>query len=122
MDFVFMSIFFINTFYSFNLNFFSEEDLQLQRLMERSGFTEAKAKLRISAQMPLDRKAEQANFVIENSSNQQDMREQTVRIINLLKCSKHHWRLRFILGFCCTVLLAGAYWLRTKSKTPITMS
>ncbi|XP_033210332.1 dephospho-CoA kinase domain-containing protein isoform X2 [Belonocnema kinseyi] len=68
-----------------------EEDLQLQRLMERSGCTEAKAKLRIAAQMSLDKKSDMADFVIENSSSDRDTR------------------------FCCTVLLAGAYWLRNKS-------
>ncbi|KOC69701.1 Dephospho-CoA kinase domain-containing protein [Habropoda laboriosa] len=93
-----------------------EEDLQLQRLMERTGFTEAKAKLRIAAQMSLERKAEMANFVIENSSSERDTREQTIRVINVLRASKYHWKLRFIVGFCCTVLLAGAYWLRNRSS------
>ncbi|XP_011306521.1 dephospho-CoA kinase domain-containing protein [Fopius arisanus] len=92
-----------------------EEDLQLQRLMERSGFTESKAKLRIEAQMPQDKKVEMSNFVIENSSSLQDMRDQTMKIIYLLKSSKHHWRLRLILGFCCTILLGGAFWLRNGS-------
>ncbi|XP_015125111.1 dephospho-CoA kinase domain-containing protein-like [Diachasma alloeum] len=92
-----------------------EEDLQLQRLMKRSGFTETKVKLRIAAQMSQDRKAEMSNFVIENSSSLQDMREQTIKIINVLRSYKYHWRLRFILGFCCTILLAGAFWLRNRS-------
>ncbi|KAF7413704.1 hypothetical protein HZH68_002193 [Vespula germanica] len=92
-----------------------EEDLQLQRLMERTGFTESKAKLRIEAQMSLEKKADMANFVIENSGTERDTREQTIKVINVLKCSKYHWKLRFIVGFCCTVLLAGAYWLRNRS-------
>ncbi|KAK1128326.1 hypothetical protein K0M31_002794 [Melipona bicolor] len=96
-----------------------EEDLQLQRLIERSGFTEAKAKIRIAAQMSLERKAEMANFVIENSGSQRDTREQTIRIINVLKASKYHWKLRFLVGFCCTVLLAGVYWLRSRSLRPL---
>lgn len=87
----------------------------MQRLMERCGFTETKAKLRISVQMPLEKKVEMANFVIENSSTEQDTREQTTKIINVLRCSKHHWRLRFMLGICCTVLVAGAYWLKHRS-------
>ncbi|KAL2725359.1 dephospho-CoA kinase domain-containing protein [Vespula squamosa] len=92
-----------------------EEDLQLQRLMERTGFTEAKAKIRIEAQMSLEKKADMANFVIENSGTERDTREQTIKVINVLKCSKYHWKLRFIVGFCCTVILAGAYWLRNRS-------
>lgn len=96
----------------------SEEDLQLQRLIERTGFTEAKAKLRIYAQMSLEKKAEMANFVIENSGSLKDTIEQTIKVINVLRCSKHHWKLRFIVGFCCTMLLAGAYWLRNRSFRP----
>ncbi|XP_029679060.1 dephospho-CoA kinase domain-containing protein [Formica exsecta] len=93
-----------------------EEDLQLQRLIERSGFTEAKAKIRIAAQMSLEKKAEMANFVIENSGSVSDTREQTIKVINVLRCSKHHWKLRFLVGFCCTILLVGAYWLRNRSS------
>ncbi|XP_034195666.1 dephospho-CoA kinase isoform X1 [Osmia lignaria lignaria] len=96
-----------------------EEDLQLQRLMERTGFTEAKAKLRVAAQMSLEKKAEMANFVIENSGSERDTREQTIKVINVLKASKHHWKLRFIVGFCCTVLLAGVYWIRNKNFRPL---
>jgi len=94
----------------------SEEDLQLQRLMERRGFTEAKAKQRIAAQMSLDEKAERANFVIENSSSVKDTREQTIKVINVLMSSKQHWKLRLIAGFCCTILLAGVYWLKSRNS------
>lgn len=97
----------------------SEEDLQLQRLMERCNFNEEKAKVRISAQMPLDKKVEMANFVVENSSTEQDTKEQTIKIINVLKYSKHHWRLRFVLGFCCTIVLAGAYWFKNRSAKAV---
>lgn len=65
--------------------------------------------------MSLEKKAEMANFVIENSSSVSDTREQTIKVINVLKCSKHHWKLRFLVGFCCTILVAGTYWLRNKS-------
>ncbi|XP_066598746.1 dephospho-CoA kinase domain-containing protein isoform X2 [Prorops nasuta] len=80
------------------------------------GFTEAKAKLRIIAQMSLDKKCEMANFVIENSGGEDDTREQTIKVLNVLKRSKYHWRLRLIVGFCCTVLLAGAYWLKSRTN------
>ncbi|XP_043285829.1 dephospho-CoA kinase [Venturia canescens] len=99
-----------------------EEDLQLQRLMERCNFNEEKAKLRISSQMSLDKKTEMANFVIENSGTEQDTRKQTIKIINVLKCSKHHWRLRFILGVFCTVVLAGTCWLKYHSSKSISSS
>ena len=54
----------------------SEEDLQLQRLMERNSMSEAKAKKRISAQMSLEHKCEQAHFVVENSGTIQNTHEQ----------------------------------------------
>lgn len=87
--------------------------------MERSGFTEAKAKLRIGAQMSLEKKADMANFVIENSSSDRDTREQTIKVINVLRNYKQHWKIRILVGFCCTVLLAGVYWLRNKSLKSI---
>ncbi|XP_043256017.1 dephospho-CoA kinase [Colletes gigas] len=92
-----------------------EEELQLQRLIERTGLTEAKAKQRIAVQMPLEKKAEMANFVIENSSSEQHTREQTIKVINVLKSSKYHWKLRFLVGFCCTVLLMGVYWWKNRT-------
>jgi len=108
--FIFLRIF------QFFIVAFSEEDLQLQRLIERNGFTEAKAKLRIGAQMSLEKKADMANFVIENSSSISDTTEQTMKVLNVLRDSKHHWKLRFLLGVCCTILLAGTYWLKNKSS------
>lgn len=63
----------------------SEEDLQLQRLIERNFMSEAKAKKRISAQMSLERKCEQAHFVVENSGTTQDTREQ-VHVYILCHC------------------------------------
>lgn len=72
--------------------------------------------------MSLEKKAEMANFVIENSGSELDTREQTIKVINVLKSSKYHWKLRFLLGFCCTILLAGVYWLKNRSprSLPIT--
>ena len=53
-----------------------EEDLQLQRLMEQRRLTERESKLMIQAQMPLEKKAERAQFVIENSGSLNDTKEQ----------------------------------------------
>lgn len=83
--------------------------------MEKTGISEAKAKLRIAAQMPIEKKVEMANFVIENSGSERETREQTIKVINVLKTSKYHWKLRFIFGICCTVILAGVYWLRNRT-------
>ena len=53
-----------------------EEDLQLQRLMEQRHLSERDAKLMIGAQMNLDQKAAMAQFVIENSGNLYDTKDQ----------------------------------------------
>lgn len=48
-------------------SFFSEEDIQLTRLMDRNHLSEADAKKRIKQQMPLEQKCNQSHFVVENS-------------------------------------------------------
>lgn len=96
-----------------------DEGLQLERLRERTGFTEAKAKLRIAAQMPLEKKTEMANFVIENSYGKDNTREQTIQVIKVLRCSRQHLKLRFLIVVCSTALLAGLYWLRNRNLKSI---
>ena len=74
--------------------------------MERSGMKESKAKKRIEAQMSLDEKCEKADFVVENSGSPADTREQVLRIIDSLRASKHHWKIRFIVGLLSTGFLS----------------
>ena len=45
---------------------YADEKTQIERLMERDGFTMDEAKNRLSAQMPLTEKVRYADFVIEN--------------------------------------------------------
>lgn len=85
-----------------------EEDLQLQRLMERGQMSEARAKRRIAAQMPLEDKCRRAHFVVDNSGSERDTREEVVRIINTLRASRAHWRLRLLLILGATAGVAGA--------------
>ncbi|XP_023713600.1 dephospho-CoA kinase domain-containing protein [Cryptotermes secundus] len=91
-----------------------EEDLQLQRLMERNSMSESKAKKRISAQMSLERKCEQAHFVVENSGTIQDTREQVLQILYILRSYKAHWKLRAVAGLCCTGLVSFLIWIGFK--------
>lgn len=91
-----------------------EEDLQLQRLMDRNSMSEAKAKKRIGAQMSLERKCEQAHFVVENSGTISDTREQVLRILTVLRSYKAHWKLRAIAGLCCTGLVSLLIWIGFK--------
>lgn len=79
--------------------------------MDRNGLSEADAKKRIAAQMPLDEKCEQSHFVIENSSNQTDTEEQTLKILEVLLESNHHWRIRGYILATAAVVLSGFAWL-----------
>ncbi|XP_067005516.2 dephospho-CoA kinase domain-containing protein [Anabrus simplex] len=91
-----------------------EEDLQLQRLMDRNSMPESRAKKRISAQMPLESKCEKAHFVVENSGTVEDTREQVLRILSILRTYRVHWKIRAIAGICCTGILSLLIWLGTK--------
>jgi len=49
---------------------------QLERLMERSGFSEEEARRRIKAQRPADEKLRHADVVIDNSGDREQLRRQ----------------------------------------------
>ena len=51
---------------------FVDEDIQLERLMRRNGYTEAEARKRIAAQMPLAEKKQRADTFIDNNGSLAD--------------------------------------------------
>ncbi|SDM89210.1 dephospho-CoA kinase [Fictibacillus solisalsi] len=55
---------------------FVDEASQLSRLMKRDGFTEAEAKSRIAAQMPLKEKVQLADAVIVNNGSLEELKNQ----------------------------------------------
>lgn len=59
---------------------YAEPEQQLRRLMERDRFTEAEAKARIAAQMPLGEKRTHADFVIDNTG-ERDRTEQQAKSV-----------------------------------------
>ncbi|MDN4527487.1 dephospho-CoA kinase [Fictibacillus fluitans] len=54
---------------------FVDEEIQLRRLMDRDGFTEAEAKSRIAAQMPLKDKVQLADAVIMNTGSLEELKD-----------------------------------------------
>lgn len=65
-----------------------EEEVQLQRLMARNGFTEDEAKARIATQMPVKEKEQLADAVIHNNGTLEDTAIQLQTILyewNVLK-------------------------------------
>lgn len=70
-----------------------DEQTQLERLMERNGFTKGEALARINAQMPLKEKVEKADVVINNNGSIDETKEQLMTILNMWgvrssRCSK----------------------------------
>ena len=59
----------------------TDENIQIQRLMERNNFTEEEALLRIKSQMPQEEKIKQADFVINNSYDAENARLQLQEIL-----------------------------------------
>ena len=51
----------------------------MQRLMEARGMTERESGLLIDAQMALDQKANQADYIVENSSSLGDLKSQVLK-------------------------------------------
>ena len=59
------------------------EDVQLQRLMARNGWTEDEARARIAAQMPLAEKRARADVVLDNSGMLDELRQQVTKAYRL---------------------------------------
>lgn len=90
-----------------------EEDIQLTRLMDRANgkLSEADAKKRIKAQMPLEQKCEQSHFVIENSGSTMDTEDQFYKILTILQDSNQHWKIRGVILAAAAVLFSSLAWL-----------
>ena len=59
---------------------YSQKDQQLKRLMEREGYSEEEALIRIDAQIDIAEKRENATYVIDNSGNLNQLKYETERI------------------------------------------
>jgi dephospho-CoA kinase len=59
-------------------------DVQVQRLVLRDKLNEDQAKKRISSQMPMKKKVELADFVIDNSSSKEDLKKKIKNLYRLL--------------------------------------
>lgn len=61
------------------------ETAQLARVARRDGLDEEEAERRIAAQLPLDTKAEEANYVIDNTGSLDETRAQTLAILSKIR-------------------------------------
>ena len=60
-------------------------DIQLQRLRERDGTSEAAARQRIAAQLPAEEKARRGDFVIRTGNSMRDTDRQVEDLIETLR-------------------------------------
>lgn len=60
---------------------YCREEIQLMRLMERNGLTKEEALARIHAQMPIEEKKQQADFLINNNGALGDLSAQVTRLV-----------------------------------------
>lgn len=65
-------------------------EIQLERLMKRNGYTQSEAKERINAQVAIEEKIKNANFVIWNNGSLDELSTHTVSFLKTLK--KNHSR------------------------------
>ncbi len=67
---------------------YADESVQIQRLMERNGYTEEEARKRISAQMPIEEKKKRADFLIHNTGTKEETLRQVDALLSKLRaCS-----------------------------------
>ncbi len=64
-----------------------EPQIQIDRLMNRDGFTEDEAIKRISAQLPLEHKVKAAHFAINNNGSIADLEKQVADLLAQLRRS-----------------------------------
>jgi len=74
----------------------SSEEIQCQRLRNRTGCDAATAQQRISAQMPLAEKCRRATVVIDNMGSVDQLRQTVVSIHSWLQTKTAHWKLRLV--------------------------
>ncbi len=60
------------------------QEIQLQRLMQRDGFTLEDAQARVQSQLPLEEKVKVADHVIDNSGTLDNTKLQTSELFNIL--------------------------------------
>lgn len=62
--------------------------IQVQRLMKRNGYSQTEAEQRINSQMPLVRKIQLADIVIENNGSEEELKQQVAGLINQMHNNK----------------------------------
>ncbi len=64
---------------------YTDDEIRLERLLKRNNYTVEHAKARINSQMPQDKKAEQSDYVINNSGDLELLKESVSKVLVELK-------------------------------------
>ena len=72
---------------------YCEPEQQIQRLLEREGYTLEEAQSRISAQMPIGEKREKASFVIDNTKNLKHLQKEVDKFTSYIKQKYPHLKI-----------------------------
>lgn len=100
---------------------YTPENIQLQRLVSRDRITYTQAQSRISSQMPIEEKKTLADYLIDNSENFTETRNQIDSIVKRMKVNWfQHWLMYFLwfwiafhAGLFIWVLLKMSEWNKT---------
>lgn len=63
--------------------------------------------------MPLDKKCEKSNFVIDNSGSIENTQIEVERILKSLNASKQHWKVRGYIFMTLILFVLFIFWLDT---------
>lgn len=96
--------------------FYSDQEKQIARLINRSSLSFEEAEKRVKSQMPLHKKCEKSHFVIDNSGSVENTRVEAERVLKALNGSKNHWKIRFYMLMVSTGFLSLLFWLDTIYK------
>ena len=61
------------------------ESIQIERLKQRNNLTDKEARMRINSQMPLSKKTQLADFVIENTGTIKELESKLEQLLNKIK-------------------------------------
>lgn len=62
-----------------------DQRTQLERLQKRNGYSKSAAQARIDAQQPLAKKAAQADIIIDNNGDYEQLRQQVTQLVKRLR-------------------------------------
>ena len=72
---------------------YATREICLTRLMSRNSLTKAQAMARLNAQIPIEKKLEKANFIIENSANLEILRQNVEQFLLKLKANNENLKI-----------------------------